>query len=198
MVNSVVSDSESDLLKKNKKVGHIYGVDKPLLFLRNKKIYMFFTDQCIDQAAKSLPNPLGTECFYWTPDYPILPFEQAYKLCQYYKANPDKQCYLWTDRHYTVREKGIINQFQNDLSRFLLYTTWDNRFQADKHTSVDRRDKFSWIYEVDELQKYRERYFYNLKHRVSLLDSRLLQQSSNESIPVFKDVISDYFYVDSL
>lgn len=197
MVNSVVSDSELELVNRGKKVGHVYGVDKPLLFLWKEKTYMFFNDQCIDQAGKSLHSPMGTECFYWTPDFPILPFEQAYQLSQYYKNNPDKRDFLWSNTVHTTEEKGNINQFQNDLARSLMYTNWDNRFQADKHTSVDRRDKFSWIYEVDELQRYRDQYFYNLKHRVSLIDDEYLQRSSDKSIPVFKDIYSNYFYVDS-
>lgn len=197
MVNSVVSDSEIDLLNQGKRVGHIYGVDKPLLFLWKEKTYMFFNDQCVDQAGRSEYSPMSSECFYWAPDFPILPFEQAYQLSQYYKNNLDKRQYLWQDKIYTIEEKGKINQFQNDLSRLLMYNTWDNRFQADKHTSVDRRDKFSWIYEVDELQRYREKYFYNLKHRVSLVDDEYLVRSSDKTIPVFKDILSNYFYVDS-
>jgi hypothetical protein len=198
IVNSVVSDSETELLKHGKSVGHIYGVDKPLLVLWEKKIYMIFNDQCIDQAGRSEHSPFGTECFYWTPDFPLLPYEQAYQLSQYYKKNVDTQKYLWENKVYSSEEKSNINQFQNNLSRALMYTNWDNRFQADKQTSVDRRDKFSWIYEVDELDRYRQQYFHNLKHRVSLVDDRFLQRSSDNAIPVFKDIYSNYFYVDDL
>jgi hypothetical protein len=197
MLNSVVSDSELELINRGKRVAHVYGVDKPLLFLWKEKTYMFFNDQCVDQAGISLNNPMGTECFYWTPDFPILPFEQAYQLSQYYKNNPDKRKYIWSDKIHTTEERGKINQFQNDLARTLMYTTWDNRFQADKVTSVDRRDKFSWIYEVDELERFRNQYFYNLKHRVSLINDEYLSRSSENSIPVYKVLQTNYFYVDS-
>lgn len=200
MINSVVSDSEPDLISRGRTVGHVYGVDKPLLFVWKNKIYMFFNDQCLDQAGRSLINPLGTECFYWTPDFPQLPFEQAYQLSRYYRNHPVTHKYLWSirDNKYTHEEKAAINQFQTDLARSLLYTTWDKRFQADKQSSVDKRDKFSWIYEVDELQDYRDRYFYNLKHRVVLIDDEYLVRSSDNAIPVFKDSLSNYFYVDTL
>ena len=82
------SDSELKLLNKGKTVGNIFGVDKPLLRMWQKKqVSMLFTDTTTIVGASSLENPTGGEFFYWTPDMPLLPYEQAYQLFLHYKIN---------------------------------------------------------------------------------------------------------------
>jgi hypothetical protein len=196
LLNSVISDS--DLRFNSKKVSHIYGIDKPLLFTHKQKAYMFFTDVCLDQAGRGDIDAENTECFYWTPDMPLLPFEQAYQLSLYYKVNPDKQKFLWTIVNKPPEEKVIINQFQNDLSRSLLYTNWDNRFQADKPNSASRTDKFFWFYEHPELSAVRDKYFHNVSSRVNMIDDRLLTKKSSTGPQVYEVSRSKYFYITDL
>jgi len=196
LLNSVMSDS--NLYFNSKKVSHIYGIDKPLLFTHKQKIYMFFTDVCLDQAGRGNIDSENTECFYWTPDFPILPFEQAYQLALYYKANPDKQKFLWNITTRPPEEKVIVNQFQNDLSRSLLYSNWDNRFQADKPNSASRTDKFFWFYEHPELSTIREKYFHNVVTRVNMIDDRFLTKKSSTGPQVYEVTSSKYFYVTDI
>lgn len=195
LMNSVVSDSETILLNQGLTVGHIYGIDKPLLYTHSNKMYMFFSDLCVDQAGRSMFSNETTECFYWAPDMPELAFEQAYQMCLYYRANPDKQKYLWTINIPTNEERVVINQFQTDLARDILYTTWDYRFQADKPNSASRTDKFFWFYEHSEMSVPRQKYYGNLKDRVSQLDKRFL---AGDNIPVYNIMTTNYFYVTQL
>lgn len=194
LLNSVVSDSERKLTNRGRTVGHIYGIDKPLLYTHDNRIYIFFTDVCLDQVGRSKLDEESSECFYWSPDYPILAMEQAYQLSLYYVANQSARNYLWTIKIPTSIERVAINQFQNDLARDLLYDNWDNRFQADKPSSDNRRDKFFWFYEHDEFSKIRNRYFDNLSQRVKLINESYLTNNLS-SIPVYNVIISKYIWI---
>jgi hypothetical protein len=197
LMNSVVSDSERTLLSQGRTVGHIYGVDKPLIYTHQKKLYMFFSDIALDAigGGRVAENPLGAEAFYWTPDMPELAFEQAYQMCLYYRMNPDKHKYLWTIKIPTSEERAMINQFQTDLARSMLYSNWNHRFQADKPHSASRSDKFFWFYEHGELIKPREQYYGNLLDRVKQINTKFLNGTDT---PIYNVMITNYFYVTSL
>jgi hypothetical protein len=85
LLNSITSDSEKNL--RLQKIAHIYGIDKPLIAFKDNKFYMIFIDVALDQAVHSNIDPRGTECFYWTPNMPILAFEQAYQMVSFFKKN---------------------------------------------------------------------------------------------------------------
>jgi hypothetical protein len=139
--NTVLYDSNT---------GHIYGIDKPLLYLDNSNnIYMFFSDLALSNSSKYLKDPESIEYFYWSTDIPTLPFEMAYQMSIYFQHNPEHRIYLkWKD-------KNICEQFQNNLARKICYTTWDFMFQADKPKNSARNDKFKWVNNVDELSDIR-------------------------------------------
>jgi hypothetical protein len=195
LLNSVISDSDTVITNKNKKITHIYGIDKPLLYMEDTRIYMFFSDVCLDQAGRGDIDPNNTECFYWSPDFPELPFEQAYQLSLYYKLNPAMQKFIWGDNLKTAEEKSIANQFQTELARTLLYDNWDNRFQADKPSSASRTDKFFWFYEHPELEDLRNNYFYNINSRTSAISDRFLSYKDSTGPRVYSTFGSKCFFV---
>jgi hypothetical protein len=198
LLNSVTSNSEIVITDKNKKVAHIYGIDKPLLYIKDTRVYMFFSDVCLDQAGRGDIDPTSTECFYWTPDFPELPFEQSYQLSLYYKNNPEMKKFLWDDILKTPEEKNIANQFQTDLARSLLYSNWDHRFQADKPNSASRTDKFFWFYEHPELADLRNRYFYSIKSRTNMIDDIFLTPKSTSGPSVYNVTVSKNFFVTDI
>ena len=197
--NSTVSDSEREYLDKGKTVGNIYGIDKPLLHLNKKnEVYMFFTDVSLDQVGKSLDNPEGAECFYWSYDFPILAFEQANQLSKYYEANPDKRKFMWRPGEISKEERILINQFQQRLGRAFLYTTWDNRFQTDKPVAENRKDKFYWFYDNEEFNTVRKNYLGNLVDRVNMLDDSMLTGAPGDEERAYKIISSPLYYVTTL
>jgi hypothetical protein len=198
LLNSVISTSENIVLDKGKTVSHIYGIDKPLLHTDEKHIFMFFSDVCLDQACRSELVEDSTECFYWAPDFPLLPFEQAYQLSLYYKANPHTQKFLWNDLPTPLDVRTMKNQFQNSVARQLLYDNWDGRFQADKPSSSSRKDKFFWFYEHSELENVRMNYYDSLKQRVELIDTKYLAVPTDGSIPVYNVCVSNKFYITTI
>jgi len=84
-----VSDSDLVVSDSGKTVGHIFGTDKPLLLQKENAAYMFFNDFALSTTTSGPSNHENGECFYWAPDFPILPFEMAYQTSEYYNLNPN-------------------------------------------------------------------------------------------------------------
>jgi hypothetical protein len=197
LLNSVTSDTEKYL--KFKKIAHIYGIDKPQIGFHKNKFYMFFSDVAFDQAGQSDITPTGVECFYWTPLMPIIAFEQAYQLIQYLKINYDL-----LDTHMRFPDMPVIRnitafQLQNDLAKQILYTTWDNRFQANKPIFGNRKDKFFWFYESPEFANLRKLHEFEIRQRIDeISDTFLVGSNLKNVIPVYATTRSKGYYVDSL
>jgi hypothetical protein len=88
-----------------------------------------------------------------------------------------------------------VGQFLTDLSRNLLNSTWEYRFQADKPNET-RTDKFFWFYEHPELKTLREKYSYDLQSRISTLSDSYL--TSPGKLRFYEICHSKFFYITDL
>jgi hypothetical protein len=169
--------SKSELLKlnKGKKVGSIYGIDKPLLAYRDNKWFMSFTDTGTGMGIPSQENRYGTEYFYWSPKFPILAMEQAYQLSSYVDDNFHLRQYYYSDvsKDWPLDFTLLSIRMQNSVARQVLYDNWTNNFQADKPNIADREDKHFWIFEHPELTKCRDSFLDMNSLFLSQLDKRL-------------------------
>lgn len=135
-----------------KHAGHIFGIEKPLLLLIDDRIYFQFADTSLEPAIMIRgQNENSVELFYWTPDLPLLPMEQAY------------QSALFIDRY--VKERSSVLSapgsglptspafvMQSKIHKAVLYAdSWDeSTFQVGK-PNPDRSDWYHWIHETPEL-----------------------------------------------
>lgn len=157
----MISYSESELIKtdKGKKVGSIYGIDKPTLGYHENKWFMSFPDTATGMGIPSDINRYNTEYFYWSPEFPLLAMEQAYQVVEYVSTKPDLIKYYYTkDSRLTWSTDFTLLaiQIQNDVAKSVLYDNWTGRFQAQKPIIADREDKHFWIFEHNELTKVRD------------------------------------------
>lgn len=167
VMNDAISDT---VLSDNKLIGHLYGIDKPLLFLKNDQIHMFFTDFPFTTMSKNIYNVDSAECFYWAPDFPILTFEMAFQLANDYKNNPDNLKFLyWSD-------STISSQIHNNLARKVCYSTWDFRFQADKPKNNLRNDKYKWVNTENELLEFRNTISSSIDERKTIISENFLKK----------------------
>ena len=140
------SPVEGTLALAGRRVGSIFGVDKPNVVKKGEKWYFYFVDTaCMTQPNPE--NPSGTEYFYWTPDYPELAIAQAYKMVDWFETNTHKQ-YLITAKsermaadpsysswHYS-RHYAEYADIQ-EIAKLVCYPYWNfSRFQADKPFAV--------------------------------------------------------------
>ena len=80
------------MLHRGKRVGFIYGVDKPRLLRDDTNIYFAFLDVIMTTGTMPTNDILGEywendEYFYWTPNMPELSIKQSHVVVNWLKAN---------------------------------------------------------------------------------------------------------------
>jgi hypothetical protein len=196
------------------KVGHIFGIDKPALGISGDDVYMFFNDLTMTMLFADLTkncDPNSIECFYWSPDFPLLTFEMAYQTIQYFNLNKDKRKFLHdidVETNSRIYTKGLLSsgfhtalstQIQNNIVKMVCYgDTWDfSKFQADKPTSANRQEKWFWFFENQEFKDVREAFYSNIKLHTNSLGSEFLT-NYNSTFTGIKIMFSDFHYVGKL
>jgi hypothetical protein len=192
LLNSLVSDSERAMLDKGKTVANIYGTEKPRIGWNGKDTSFHFTDLCFVPLVRSTINPTGGEGFYWTPDMPILAFEQAYQMSLFYKANPNLRQWMYRREYPPSDERGLMQQL---LAKQVIYDNWDGRFQAEKPTSGARLDKFAWFMESSELTRPKNIFVDNVTQRTALISKEFLV--GGEAIASYKNFITISHYLET-
>jgi hypothetical protein len=139
----------SDICLTKPNVGHIYGIDKPLLIRVDKTIRMIFTDMPTTLFTPPSHDPDSLEFFYWSPDMPALTVEMAYQMSNYFVENPDTIKYLWANDN--IEHYDLIRDFQHNIAIKTCYTTWNYRFQVVRpNLAVNGNDKWKWFAEHKE------------------------------------------------
>jgi hypothetical protein len=144
--------SHLNLVDLGKKVGFIFGIDKPKIILKNNTYYSAFIDLDLNMGVG--PGALMTgsewehdEYFYWTPDMPKLVIKQAHVLKKFFESNPAlKHCVensdqaQWAELHkpqYLDIVKRLMypgfnaDVWQTNKISSLTYTEHDNWFIKD-------------------------------------------------------------------
>ena len=190
LLNSQVSDSEIEMLGKGKTVANIYATDKPILAITGnteKTVNMLFTDDGLTTVVSSKNNPYGAEVFYWTPDFPLIAFEQSYQLLNYYRVNVDKQQFLLYKGHPAA---AMAYQAQQDIAKNVIYDTWDQRFQVLKDTNDSKLGRFQVLFDHSELTAIKETFIDNVVSRMSNISENLAKTSTLEGIQIKAATVS--------
>ncbi|NBP57224.1 hypothetical protein EBU71_11960 [bacterium] len=184
---AVWSPSERDLVEKGKKVGSIYGIDKPKIFFDNEEnVKMFFIDSAVTMGTPNPINVFGCEYFYWTPDMPELAIEAAIVSAKYILSTNDifdRLAFTNTKKDKVPWMLNSARQAQETELRHVLYTTWTNRFQANKPVFFDRRDKCWWLFTNKELNKFKNGYKDMFRLHAKEIDDRLFFDDMYAAIP---------------
>jgi len=184
----------TDSMNEKKSIGHIYGIDKPLLVVDDQNnVGTFFSDFSL--GTISTDGDDNGEGFYWAPDFPLLTLEMAYQTVQYYKINKEDRKYLkWaTAPLWDLDWSACVLQKQSDIAKATCYTTWDYRFQSDKPVSRDRADKFFWFHEYPEFNNALQEYKHHVTERLSGLDKRFITSSKTQV-----NLTTEIFYIDKI
>lgn len=173
------SESEKELTLEGKKVGAIYGADKPYVwFGDDDRVYMFFSDSCTTMGQNNPDNPHTTEYFYWSPDFRTLAFEMAFQTARAMHSDPELSKYKYSDGTITDVGSQAIYQRQQKSLRHVLYTNWTDVFQVLKPERLDRTDKHAWMFADESLKEYRETFHAHMKQRISLLSPKFVKEKN--------------------
>jgi hypothetical protein len=131
-------------------VGHIFGIDKPVLYLQDNNLYFYFNDISFENVR--MEQDINVEPFYWTDELPLLHMEQLYQTGLFFKQNKQFLHLLNAPGKGPNQVNTEFNLQQNLIKSIIYKESWDlSKFQVDK-PNVDRSDWYSWAHEASELE----------------------------------------------
>jgi hypothetical protein len=189
-------EQESTSTTRNKSIGHIFGIDKPIVNFDSTGYNMCFQDAMIENTLMHEAQSQGfVEFFYWAPDFPILPMEQSYQIALKFKSDAAAKETLfedWADRDSEVIRNKIHAEQQ--VQKYVLYKdSWNlNTFQAGKPNAA-RSDWYFWLHNSSELVQLKNSHTIAMKNLTSNIDSRMLINA--EDVPVLIPLRTKFFNV---
>lgn len=191
-------ETNSSIKKINKNVGHIFGIEKPMLTIKDNKVYLRFSDAALETSL--LVNNMienTAELFYWSPELPELPLEQAFQVASFFKSNPQYLNLLWSETFTTSAEASLKTNAQSEIVKKILYGhSWDfSRFQVSKPNEA-RSDWWHWVHNSNELSEIKQSYITAMKNITSDFDPRMLIFSENT--PILRPLATKLFYITTL
>lgn len=168
---------------KSSNIGHIFGVEKPLVLQEKNTIYMYFHDSMIENAL--MPNLMeeeSVELFYWTPDMPLLPMEQAYQVGKFLSENHKEFLSLDYTSTYDLAFRTNLYKKLN-IEKYILYkNSWDfEKFQVGKPNAA-RSDWWHWVHESPELLSIQTGFKIAMNNITSKIDKRMLINAEGASV----------------
>jgi hypothetical protein len=163
----------NEMVHRGKRVGFVYGVDKPRLLRDNNSIYFAFLDIIMTLGAMPTNDILGEywendEYFYWTPNFPEIAIKQSHVLTRWLKAR---------NRLHLIRNMNNPAQFHDDKYYYEVNRAvyqdmgWDfNTWQIQKPTNMIYSEMSQWLFDGSfetEKQKW-ESSLWELERQIGL------------------------------
>jgi len=133
----------------SKRVGHIYGVDKPRVFLHDGQWYFAFLDSVLSIISSYRPvwfkhDYVNVINFYWTPSLPSLLIKQAHLVKKYYEQNPQ-----FLDLAVLKKLQWHEFEMQQNLIKTAVYPFWRPEiFQVSKAQNLFFKEFDQWFHDL--------------------------------------------------
>ena len=138
----------SELVHRGKKVGFVYGVDKPRLLRDDNNIYFAFLDVIMTTGTLPTNDILNEywendEYFYWSPNLPELAVKQSHLVVNWLKAK--NQVHLI--RHMSNIAAFHDEDYYREVNR-CIYPEWNTDvWQIKKPTGAIYNENAAWFLE---------------------------------------------------
>jgi hypothetical protein len=141
------------LFDSGKKVGFIYGFDKPRLEVIDGKYYFKFKD-FVDgavnaQCQRSNRSWEFNELFYWTPDMPNIPIKQSHIIKNYLKLSPDSSSFCLKG-DIKIMTTGKWKHLKSSVTHTLIYPGWIPVLYQQKTPNLAFSPRDSWFFNLPE------------------------------------------------
>lgn len=181
------------LFDKGKRIGIIFGVDKPRLMIENGKVYTFFVDRPVHIAQPALVNNGYTntevELFFWSPELPQLVI---------------KQCHLikkWFDLPFNNRLKYMLNSqwllsphnrtAYEAVIKGVIYPDYDlSTFQCNKPVKTVFQEWDYWMEDFKGTAGYKT-FMRGVTHLYTNIDQSFLRRSAGAPTKIGTSVTPD-------
>lgn len=139
----------NNMLHKGKKVGFIYGVDKPRLYRDDTSIKFSFLDIILTIGNTNANDITGAEWendeyFFWNPNFPDIPIKQAHMVAEHLKLTGNVNLIPHLNNHggnfHTPELYKMINR--------IIYPNWDHDlWQIKKPTGATYDENSAWFFD---------------------------------------------------
>lgn len=136
----------SEMRHKGKKVGFVYGIDKPRLIRDDNSIYFAFLDIMFSTSVLPTNDIKGEfyendEFFYWTPNMPELPIKMSHVVVAQLKATNQLNLIKHVDNIATFHDEIYYKQVNRAI-----FPAWNhNIWQVKKPTSAIYNEQSKWF-----------------------------------------------------
>lgn len=136
----------NELVHRGKRVGFVYGVDKPRLLRDDNNIYFAFLDVIMTTGTLPTNDILGEywendEYFYWSPNMPELAIKQSHVVVNWLRAN---------NKLNLIKHMSNVASFHDESYykevNFSIYADWNhNTWQIKKPTGAIYNELSKWF-----------------------------------------------------
>lgn len=152
----------------SKKVGVIYGSDKPFYSIQNNNMYGFFTDTGRAGGVSSLDyfdsSAYEINMFFWSPDMPLIPIKQLHMLKKAIEKNNQFKNFVLSQNQYEFRD--------HDHFKKIIYPDYDETIYQVKKKPVPGENIYEIICPENRLNDF-------IKEKNSYMKQKLLNFNSH-------------------
>jgi hypothetical protein len=190
------------LFDSGKKVGFIYGFDKPRLEVIDGKYYFKFRDN-IDGAVnaecqRSNRSWEFKELFYWTPDMPNIPVKQSHIIKNYLKSAPEASSFCFKDTGEQSDVKlmtGKWKYLKSCVLHTLIYPGWVPVLYQLKAPSLTFSPRDTWFFNLPDSDPAKYAWQAGLKHRWKLIKDFVKENPDNGRRDIGAIRSSKFYYL---
>ena len=146
----------SEMRHKGKKVGFVYGIDKPRLMRDDTSIYFSFLDVIMTTSVLPTNDITGEywendEYFYWTPNMPELPIKMSHVVVNYLKTTNQINLIKHVKNIASFHDENYYKQVNRAV-----FSEWDhNTWQIKKPTGAIYNEQSKWFLDSKLDAKYK-------------------------------------------
>lgn len=140
----------SEMRHKGKKVGFVYGIDKPRLLRDDHSIYFAFLDVIMTTGTLPTNDIMGEywendEYFYWTPNMPELSIKMSHDVVKYLTTSNQINLIKHVKNIAAFHDESYYRQVNRAI-----YPLWDHDiWQVKKPTSAIYNEQSKWFLDSD-------------------------------------------------
>jgi hypothetical protein len=188
-----------------KKVGFIYGIDKPRVDVdvSDGNYYFTFIDM-LDNAVNAecqLSNRSWefNELFYWTPDFPEIVIKQGHVIKNYLKSAPDMSSFC---EGYHILKSEVRSRMPNGRRQYLtlsvfhslIYPNWKPVLYQAKPSNLLITPRDTWFFNLPNSDPAKYAWQTGLKHRAKLTNDFAMKNPDSPNSE-FKNMVSNPYYL---
>jgi hypothetical protein len=170
-----------------KKVGFIYGIDKPRVNGTNGKYYFKFVDM-MDVAISAECQMLDrdwefNELFYWSPDSPKIAIKQGHTVKKYLKSATESSSFIVNHIGQASTVSVVINKKMHWLTlpglHTLIYPGWTQVLYQAKAASLTFTARDTWFFNLSDSDPAKYAWRVGLEHRWNSTPKALKKNPTN-------------------